>query len=398
MHTGWAIVWAFLIFVVLMAVGRLVPPASNPRSQVAEETKIYAASRIAQEARGGPSTSERTANSDTPADTATRPYSMAPDKVDTAIRDCEHCPYMIKVARGSIHRDMPDRERLGDEATEQYAGTSRLPANLVIDRDFYMSKYPVTRGEFAAFVSETGYSPPEKCWTFEKHDLALGGVGWDLSQRPHRSWRDPGFAQTDSHPVVCVSPDDALAYTDWLSQKTRRDYRLPTEREWEYAARAGGSMLPYWEGDAASACRYGNVFDVTALTKMKNMVFDSDTSLLTRMMWSGRNPRGNPSVFFDCDDGYLFTAPVDAFPPNAFGFFDMSGNVTQWTSDCMNIPAEIRSNFSSGPEDCNPRGLRGMSWGDGPRSLRVGSGARNESVPRERVLRDSEIGFRVVTT
>ena len=130
-------------------------------------------------------------------------------------------PEMVRIESGcfAMGSDPAENGRHGDEARHS-----------VCVVDFSISRYEVTRGEFAAFVEDAGRTTPDGCRT-------CGNGGW--ASRTGRSWRDPGFAQGDDHPVACVSRDDALAYAGWISGRLGRSYRLPTEAEWEYAARAG---------------------------------------------------------------------------------------------------------------------------------------------------------------
>jgi formylglycine-generating enzyme required for sulfatase activity len=161
-----------------------------------------------------------------------------------------------------------------------------------------------------------------------------------------------------SHPVACVSWNDAKAYAAWLSKKTGRDYRLLSEAEWEYAARgrvptAAGPAPRYSFGDDETAmCRNGNVADRTA----RRDVFTS-----------GRG------TVFPCDDGYAYTAPTGSFLPNGFGLYDMLGNVWEWMEDCY------RDSYAGAPSDgaawlsgdCGHRVLRGGAWFDSPALLRA---------------------------
>ena len=123
------------------------------------------------------------------------------------------------------------------------------------------------------------------------------------------SWRNVGFAQTDLHPVVCVSWNDAVAFCDWLSRKEGKTYRLPTEAEWEYACRAG-TTTRYWCGD-----------DPEGLARAANVPDASAKSLFPAWKTIGAS------------DGCVFTAPVGSYRPNPFGLYDMHGNAWQWCSD-----------------------------------------------------------------
>ena len=139
----------------------------------------------------------------------------------STFKDCEVCPEMIVIPAGSIQVGAPFAE----------GGDDEWPIHgVVISRPLSIGKYEVTRFEFAMFVEATAYSIDFSC-------RYLAKVGWEEGV----SWRYPGFRQSDRDPVVCVNWEDAKAYLAWLSQKTAKTYRLPSEAEWEYAARAGGA-------------------------------------------------------------------------------------------------------------------------------------------------------------
>jgi formylglycine-generating enzyme len=205
-----------------------------------------------------------------------------------------------------------------------------------------LAQYPVTRGEFAAFVRDTGHDP-SGCYV-EADGKVVVDEKW--------SWRTPGFEQTDGHPVVCASHDDAQLYSEWLRRKTGKFYRLPGEAEWEYAARAATPVMRYWGDERDEACAYANVGDLTGAGALG---------------WK-RDKSG-----FQCRDGYVHTAPVGSFRPNGFDLFDMLGNVQQWTGDCWHesyagAPAD-GSAWTGG--DCEHPVLRGGAWNSNPRNVRA---------------------------
>jgi formylglycine-generating enzyme required for sulfatase activity len=196
-----------------------------------------------------------------------------------------------------------------------------------------MGVYEVTRAEFAAFENATGRSPRNPCFS-------------KLT-----------FAKADSDPMVCVSWEEASAYVAWLSRTTGKTYRLPSEAEWEYAARAGTTTARYWGDGDEDICKYANVD-------------------------SGQ----------DCPDGFRNTAPVGKFAPNAFGLHDMLGNVWEWTADCWNdTHAGAPANGAPRTGDCTRHVLRGGSWSAGPKYARAAS--RGSAPAKER---QSNIGFRIV--
>jgi formylglycine-generating enzyme required for sulfatase activity len=233
---------------------------------------------------------------------------------------------------------------------------------VTITQPFALAKTHITRGQFAAFVNESNYQVVAILGCL---DVSRG----KLDTREGVTWRDPSYQQNDSHPVVCMHRIDAKAYTDWLSRKTGKRYRLPSEAEWEYAARAGTNTARYWGDSADQACGNANVIDNTG----ESRVFE-----------------GKKLEVHDCSDGYVYTSPVASFKPNAFGLYDMIGNAWQLVEDC-----NYRS-YNGAPTD-------GSAWTNGTCEWRVqrgGSFASNPQVARSAVrassgFRFNDVGFRV---
>ena len=276
-------------------------------------------------------------------------------KVREVFRDCPKCPELVVVPAGSFQMGSPSLEA-GRNANEG-------PVHeVVIAEPFAVGVYEVTRGQWSAFVSQTGHATGDGCWSYE---------GWKWEERSGRSWRNPGFAQSDGHPVMCVSWEDARSYVEWLSGKTGEEYRLLSESEWEYVARAGTRTWRYWGNSETGQCRYANGLDRAAERRYS-----------TRTVAS-------------CDDGHVHTAAVGSYEGNGYGLHDVLGNVLEWTADCWNDSYHGAPRDGSAWErgDCSGRVLRGGSWVDTPRILR--SAFR---VGYSTGSRSNHIGYRVART
>jgi formylglycine-generating enzyme required for sulfatase activity len=262
-------------------------------------------------------------------------------KPKDSFRECDVCPEMVVVPAGSF--------TMGSPSNEPYRERSEGPQHVVrFSRPFAIGKSHVTVGQYGAFVTEIGYKGGSECWTIENTREAT---------RKGRSWRNPGYPQTESHAASCLSWDDAKAYVAWLSKKARQAYRLPTEAEWEYAARArtqpGPAPRYIFGNDDKAICQYGNAADQTA----------RKAPSLSR----------EDQYFVPCSDGHPYAAPVGSFLPNDFGLYDMVGNVWQWTEDCLHgsyrgAPTD-GSAWMSG--DCSAHMLRGGAWDDYQMYLRA---------------------------
>ena len=263
---------------------------------------------------------------------------------------------------------------MGSSESEPGRDKDKGPQRTVtIPRPFAVGRYEVTRGQFAAFAGATGYQPSgANC------EYWNGNEGRFMNDDASKSWRNPGFAQNDGHPVVCVSWNDAKAYAAWLSNSTGRTYRLLSEAEWEYAARAGSGAARPWGNDPDSACAHANVAD-RSFVRIVSRGFG--------MKWG--------SGYHECDDGAGYTANVGSYRPNAFGLYDMIGNAWERVEDCYNV------SYAGPPSDgsawlggiCARRSVRGASWNNSPpharSAYRDGDAAGNRSVT---------MGFRLART
>ena len=228
---------------------------------------------------------------------------------------------------------------MGSSASEKSYSDVQGPQHRVrITKPFYMGATEVTVAQFGRFVDATGYRTDA-----ERDGRALGWNGHTEVISPEFNWRDPGFKQGPDYPVTCTSWNDAQAFCRWLGKEAKLDGRLPTEAEWEYACRAG-TTTRFWWGDSESAiAEYANVSDKALEAAAKG------------------------GIYFNTNDGYAFTAPVASYKPNAWGLYDMIGNVTERCSDWY-------GSYSSSPQD-DPQGpssselgrvVRGPSWGSHP--------------------------------
>ena len=266
--------------------------------------------------------------------------------------DCPGCPQMVVIPSGSLV--------MGSPAAEIGRRKDGDPVHQVNIGSFALGKTEITRGQFAAFVKASAYSTGNKCWAIEDGKY----------EERSNTWRKVGYVQDDKHPAVCISWNDASAYTEWLSRKTGKTYRLPTEAEWEYAARGNTRTARYWGESPDDACKYANVADKTTKELIKPAA-----------SWKVHN----------CTDGYAYTAPAGSFKANAYGLNDMLGNVWEWVED------SYHKNYQGAPVDGSAwqdkgkkRVLRGGSWYDAPQFVRAAG--RDKAVPASRY---DNIGFRV---
>ncbi|OTS42776.1 formylglycine-generating sulfatase enzyme [Acinetobacter pittii] len=259
-------------------------------------------------------------------------------------KDCSDsfCPEMTVIPAGSFLMG----GNINEQEQQNVPAQSRpyeLPQHLVqVEKPFAMSTYETTIAEFQAFQKETGWEV-EGCRNWETRN----GV-FNMWYRDDLNPNNSGMNQTPQDPVVCVRREDGRDFAKWLSKKTGQTYRLPTEVEWEYAARAGTTTAYYWGDDLNldQACKYANVLDPSTAAAL---------------------PQTSGWSLFKCTDGYAFTSPVGKFLPNNFGLYDMSANAREWVDDCWhsnyeNAPSVNRRWGEENNGQCNFPVLRGGAW------------------------------------
>jgi len=291
--------------------------------------------------------------------------ALQPSRGDpgTVFRDCADCPEMVVVPAGRFLMGVAPDEEVREALADAFRHRSE-PRHAVEVPRFAAGKFEITRGQYRAFVADTGHAG-DGCFVW---------TGAAVAEESKRGWRDPGYAQDDRHPAACVSWEDASAYAAWLSRRTGKTYRLLTEAEWEYAARAGTATARFWGDNADLGCGHANGADLATATTV---------------------PGAGAWPVARCNDGHAFTAPTGRFRANAFGLHDLLGNVAEWTQDCWN------ANYHDAPTDgrawptgdCTLRAVRGGGWDEAPAGVRaayrVGSPA---------VIRVYNRGFRVATS
>ncbi|GLQ95125.1 SUMF1/EgtB/PvdO family nonheme iron enzyme [Dyella acidisoli] len=272
-------------------------------------------------------------------------------------------PTMVVVPTGKFMMGAPDDEpgRTDSQAPQHEVDLSK---------GYALSQTDITVAQFREFVRASGYKPESVAQGGASVYDERTGVMRDVS---NATWEDDyaGHSATDNLPVVNISWSDAHAYVQWLSQRTGKKFRLPSEAEFEYALRAG-STTRYWWGSG------------TPKSKVENLTGSADRSPSGRR-WS--------HAFEGYGDGYWGPASVMSFAPNGFGLYDMDGNVSEWTEDCWH------DNYVRAPVDgsawvnpgCGTRVIRGGSWGSSPEqansAYRQGADAS---------IRSGRVGFRIV--
>lgn len=248
-------------------------------------------------------------------------------------------PVMVNIPGGqlTIQPTPPKNDTATTEASDPQTEIAR---NLTI-KPFRMGKYEVTVKEFGQFIAATDYPAPTSC-------RQMNSKKW-FSDYPG-TWKGNKHSSSEFEPVTCIGWNAMQAYVDWLSKETGKHYRLPSEAEWEYAARAGTTTAYYWGDEPAQVCTYANIADQAAEAAIKR---DYD----------GLESKDHVGVV-PCDDKTGYASVVGIYQPNAFGLHDMIGNINEFTGDCFNedYPGSTIDGSLRLGGDCSKRIIRGGSW------------------------------------
>ena len=281
------------------------------------------------------------------------------------MKEAEESPLMVLISPGRYLRGTDTAELERENVPEDFGKWEQPQQTVTIRQGFGLAAHPVTVGEFRRFIQDTG------------HDMSGRAIGYvsgkGFGSSATRVWDNPGFQQTDDHPVTCVNAGDADAYAAWLANRTGKACRLPSEAEWEYACRAGTVTARFWGNDHDGARHFANGADLSLARQMKE--------------------KPDAERRFQYDDGYVFTSPVGAFAANPWGLHDMLGNVWEWMADDWfdsHEGADCTDATRTTTGGGSPRVLRGGSWYDNPWTIR--SGTRNMF---DTGIRVSSNGFRL---
>ncbi|AMW82599.1 formylglycine-generating enzyme family protein [Pseudomonas yamanorum] len=261
--------------------------------------------------------------------------AASPPAPGSTFKDCKDCPEMVVLPAGSFTMGTPEGE-VGREPDEGPLHT------VTFARPLAMGRFQILASEWETYVRQSGNRTPDG----------------DANDGSDCKAGKPGYPQGARQPAVCMGWDDVQQYVAWLSKKTGKHYRLQSEAEREYGARAGSTgpfPFPFDAEGQYSIAKHANTY--------------------------------GPA------DGFTYTSPAGSFPANAFGLYDMHGNVWEWTQDCFNdsyngAPAD-GSAWMTG--DCEVHQIRGNDWSSAPVFSR--SGNRNHTIPNDR---QNWLGFRVV--
>lgn len=282
----------------------------------------------------------------------------------------------VHSADGTLFVLIPPGTFVMGPAAREPSRSDERQRRVTISRPFYMSAHEITVESFRRYAEERRRENPDWGTEAEKGSprvqdgkpggytiTPLGELGWVDGA----SWRNPGWIQNRSHPVIYLSWNDAVEFAQWLSKKEGRRYRLPTEAEWEYACR-GGTTTAYWWGNSTGVEGVANLADRTFRSVFPALAFD----------WS-------------FNDGYVFTAPVGSFKPNPFGFYDMHGNAWEWVADYWAPAAGGAFVDPGGSSEGIERIAKGGGWAD--RQDRCRAAFRFHDLPESRF---SALGVRLV--
>ncbi len=273
---------------------------------------------------------------------ATGPDAAAGKQPGDTFQDCPDCQKMVVIPAGRFKMGSTPEERAREGVPATFGEHEGPVRDITIARPFAMATTETTRGQFARFVKATNRPIPTEC-----ADYNAANDSWAGTKGKVVNWQNPGIAQTDAHPVVCMSVVDASDYAAWLTKSTGHTYRLASEAEWEYAARAGTTTTRYWGDSVTPICNKANIMTAGTYAAIKSSDGWTDELL--------------------CADNGSWTKPVGSYDPNPWGLYDMLGNGWEWVSDCAapdhaRLPADGSPQTAANGGDCQHRLTKGGAF------------------------------------
>jgi formylglycine-generating enzyme required for sulfatase activity len=261
-------------------------------------------------------------------------------KAGETFQDCADCQTMVVIPAGRFKMGSTEEERAREGVPATFGDHEGPVRDITFAKPFAIATTETTRKHFATFVKETGRPIPTQCFDYNAEDDSWAGTKGKLV-----NWQKPGFAQTDEHPVVCISWQDATDYAGWLSKKTGQRYRLASEAEWEYAARGGTQTARPWGDSVTPIC-----------TKVAMMTSGTYAAINKGDSWTDE---------LVCSNDRAWTVPVASFDPNPWGVYDMLGSVWEWVADCAapdhaTLPADGTAQTTGGK--CDERLSKGGAY------------------------------------
>ncbi|WP_432146473.1 formylglycine-generating enzyme family protein [Streptomyces sp. bgisy084] len=279
--------------------------------------------------------------------------------------------HMVVVPPGSYTAGATEEEQETFGVPSARRHFERPQQEVTVSKSIAVGRTEVTVGQFKQFVKKTGCRPAQGMRTWLPNQDSL------MEFRPELNYLNPGFPQTDDDPVVGITKNDAEALAAWMSQRTGQTYRLPTEGEWEYVARAGSQNPFFWGDDVEDAGQYANTYDEDAYAANRFSITGS----------------GEWAHLENVRDGFTHTAPVGSFKPNAFGLYDVTGNAREFVADTWIDSQEGATADASVRHGEAPFVvLRGGAWNYQPQNLRIAY--RSGYLSSE--ARTNMFGFRLV--
>lgn len=285
----------------------------------------------------------------------------------SVFRDCADCPEIVVIPPGSFTMGSTPEETQRANLRPDISPREWPAHKVTIAKAFGIGRFEITRAQYANFVRATGHPDGDSCITWN-----LDTNKWEPVAGA--SWRRPGFPQGQDHPAGCLNLADTRAYVEWLSTTTGQHYRIPTDAEWEYVARAGTTTLQSWGDSFDDICKYTNASDLDRADVHGGL-------------------EEEPTRFFQCRDGFVYTSPVGSFPPNQFGLYDVIGNIWEWVEDCYYATYQGAPTDGSAwiGENCDRLVVRGGGWFSRVWFVRPAGRSREE--PEFRTM---TLGLRVV--